>query len=167
MHIEHENKEYKEFRDKDYREVYSYNVLFGDAFDSDKYAVTPSLMCCTGFTMFEDSGYEDLRDAHPDGDERSGSSDEGDKDGQAGTNMDVSRPRSGDKRRPGSKNTSEKRAKKGARDVSYSIDRAAFASREVAEIIENLVSPAVTPVKTILKELLAMDRLHKKIELYY
>lgn len=39
LHIERENKDYKEYRDIDCREVYSYNVLFEDAFDSDKYAI--------------------------------------------------------------------------------------------------------------------------------
>lgn len=35
-----ENKDYKEYIDKDRRDVYSYNVLFGDAFDSNKCVVT-------------------------------------------------------------------------------------------------------------------------------
>lgn len=39
------NKDYKESRDKGYREIYSYKVLFGDAFDSDKYAITSTKLC--------------------------------------------------------------------------------------------------------------------------
>ncbi|CAA2974681.1 Hypothetical predicted protein, partial [Olea europaea subsp. europaea] len=31
-----ENKEYKDFKNKDFREIYSYKVLVGDAFDSEK-----------------------------------------------------------------------------------------------------------------------------------
>ncbi|CAA2983344.1 Hypothetical predicted protein [Olea europaea subsp. europaea] len=73
---EWENKDYKELRDKDYREVYNYKVLFEDAYDSDKYAVTPLKLCRTAFAMLEDSGHENLHDIHPVDDESSGSSDE-------------------------------------------------------------------------------------------
>ncbi|XP_022853335.1 uncharacterized protein LOC111374832 [Olea europaea var. sylvestris] len=70
-----ENKDYREFRDKDCREVYSYKVLLEDAYDSDKYAITPSTMCKTSFSMFEDSRHEDLQDSQPLDEEGSASSD--------------------------------------------------------------------------------------------
>lgn len=162
-----ENKDFKEYMDKDCREVYNYKVLFGDAFDNDKYAVTPSQMCWTGFAMFEDSGYEDLLDTHPDTEENSGSSDEGDKTCRDATSIDVSRPRSGDKCRSGSKITKEKRSKIRARDLSYSVNRATSASQQVAKKIDKLVGPAVTAAKTLMSELMATGRLQKKTELYF
>ncbi|CAA3003313.1 Hypothetical predicted protein [Olea europaea subsp. europaea] len=97
MNVYQENKDYREFRDKGCREVYSYKVLFGDAYDSDKYTVTPSTMCRTGFSLFEDSRHEDLQDSHPVDEEGSGSSDEGERMDPVASNMDVSRPQSGDK----------------------------------------------------------------------
>lgn len=71
-----ENKDYKEFNDKDCREVYGYKALFGDAFFSDKYVVIPTKLYRTGFMMFEDIGYEDLCDKVPADVENSDSSDE-------------------------------------------------------------------------------------------
>ncbi|CAA3023578.1 Hypothetical predicted protein [Olea europaea subsp. europaea] len=58
-------KEYKEYKDKDCREVYRYKVLFRDVFDCDKYAVIPSQAYCTGFAMFEGYRYEDHRNEIP------------------------------------------------------------------------------------------------------
>ncbi|CAA2995196.1 Hypothetical predicted protein [Olea europaea subsp. europaea] len=72
-----ERKEYKEYKDKDCHELYRYKVLFRDVFDVDKYAITPSQACRTGFAMFEDSVNEDHRDEVPVDVESSGSSDEG------------------------------------------------------------------------------------------
>lgn len=63
--LQQENKEYKDFKNKDFREIYSYKVLFGDAFDSKKYAVTPTKLCRTRFVMFEDNGYKDTSDSTP------------------------------------------------------------------------------------------------------
>lgn len=41
-----ENKEYKDFKDKNMSEIYvHYNQLFGNSYDGDKYAVTPMKLC--------------------------------------------------------------------------------------------------------------------------
>lgn len=43
-------------KEKDCREVCSYKLLLGDAFDNEKYAVTPTKLCRIGFATFEDRG---------------------------------------------------------------------------------------------------------------
>lgn len=75
---------------KDCKEVYSYKVLFGDAFDSEKCTVTPTKLCRIGFAMFEDSRHEDMCDSTLVGEENSGSSDEANKTNKTVPSMDVS-----------------------------------------------------------------------------
>lgn len=59
-----ENKEYKDFKDKDVSEIYiRYRQLFGDSSNGEKYAVTPTKLCKTGFGLFEENALEDHRDA--------------------------------------------------------------------------------------------------------
>ncbi|CAA2960653.1 Hypothetical predicted protein [Olea europaea subsp. europaea] len=72
-----ERKEYKEYKDKDCRELYRYKVLFNDVFDCDKYAVTPSQACRTRFAMLKDSGHENHHDKILVDVKIGGSSDEG------------------------------------------------------------------------------------------
>lgn len=58
-------------------EIYiRYRQLFGDSYDKDKYAVTPTKLCRTGFGLYEDSVIEDNEDAIPIDVESSGSSNE-------------------------------------------------------------------------------------------
>lgn len=57
-HLAQENKDYKDFKGEDCREVYSYKALFRDVSDNEKYAITLTNLCRTGFSMFKDSGYE-------------------------------------------------------------------------------------------------------------
>ncbi|XP_022890509.1 uncharacterized protein LOC111405725 [Olea europaea var. sylvestris] len=162
-----ENKDYKEFKGKDCREVYSLKVLFEDAYDNDKYAVTPSTMCRTGFSMFEDSGLEDLRDSQPLDEEGTGSSDESEKTELAGSSADMSRPQSGDNRRSGGNSKKGKRAKMPASDVSDAVNRASTASEKVAATINNLLGPNVPDAQTLMNEMLSTGRLHKKTDMYF
>lgn len=69
-----ENQNYK-----DYKKVYSYKILLGDSYDSEKYAITPTKLCRTSFTMFEDKGYKDHHDDVPSDDENNSSSDKANK----------------------------------------------------------------------------------------
>lgn len=72
-----ENKEYKDFKDKDVSEIYvRYRQLFGDSYNRDKYAVMPTKLCRTGFCLFEDSVVDDQMDSIPVDEESTGSSDE-------------------------------------------------------------------------------------------
>lgn len=77
---------------RQFREVYGYKVLFGDAFDNIKYAVTSTKLCRIGFAMLEDSGYEDMQDAHSVDEEGSKLSNEGERTDRAISSIDVSRP---------------------------------------------------------------------------
>ncbi|XP_022887605.1 uncharacterized protein LOC111403359 [Olea europaea var. sylvestris] len=162
-----ENKDYKEFKGKDCKEVYSLKVLFGDAYDNDKYAVTPSTMCRTGFSMFEDSGLEDLHDSQPLDEEGIGSSDESEKTKLAGSSADMSRPQSGDKRRSGGNSKKGKRAKMSTSDVSNAVNRASTASEKVAATINNLLGPNVPDAQMLMNEMLSTGRLHKKTDMYF
>ncbi|CAA3033388.1 Hypothetical predicted protein [Olea europaea subsp. europaea] len=165
MNVYQENKDYREFRDKDCSEVYSYKVLFGDAYDSDKYAVTPSTMCRTGFSLFEDSRHEDLQDSHPVDEEGSGSSDEGERMDPVESSMDVLRPRSGDKRTHGGRNKKEKRGKMSVTDLLDSVHLASTVSAKIAAKINSLVGPNVSDANTLMKELLSTGRLKKKTDM--
>ncbi|CAA2965467.1 Hypothetical predicted protein [Olea europaea subsp. europaea] len=150
-----ERKEYKEYKGKDCRELYRYKILFGDVFDCNKYAVTPSHACHTGFAMFEDSAYEEHRDEIPVDVESSGSSDEGGVAAPRSVAMDESGPHSGDKRKAVGKRSKEKKKKFSSRDVSYSVDRATSASEKIAAKIDHFIGAAVSDLKTYMSELLA------------
>ncbi|CAA2973348.1 Hypothetical predicted protein [Olea europaea subsp. europaea] len=160
-------KERKEYKDKDYRELYRYKVLFGDVFNSDKYAVTPSQACRTSFAMFEDSAHEDHRDEIPVDVESSGSSDEGRVAIPRSLTRDESGPHSGDKQKAAGKRAKEKRKKFSSRDVSYSVDHATFASEKIAAKIDHFIGEAVSDAKTCMSELLATGRLQKQTDLYF
>lgn len=74
----HENKEYKDFKDKNVSDIYIwYRQLFGDSYDCDKCATTSSLMCRMGLVVLEDSAVDDHLDVIPVDGEESNSSDEG------------------------------------------------------------------------------------------
>ncbi|CAA2992363.1 Hypothetical predicted protein [Olea europaea subsp. europaea] len=162
-----EKKEYKEYKDNDCRELYRYKVLFGDVFDCDKYAVTPSQACRTGFAMFEDSAHEDHRDKIPVDVESSSLSDEGGVAVPHSAAMDESGPHSGDKRKATEKRSKEKRKKFSSWDVSYSLDRATSASKKIATKIDHFIEAAVSDLKTCMSELLATGRLQKQTDLYF
>ncbi|XP_022851457.1 uncharacterized protein LOC111373190 [Olea europaea var. sylvestris] len=67
----------KDFKNNDIDEIYiHYHQLFNDSYDENKYAVTPTKLYRTGFSLFEDSALEDNRDAISVNGESSGSSDE-------------------------------------------------------------------------------------------
>ncbi|XP_022863854.1 uncharacterized protein LOC111383899 [Olea europaea var. sylvestris] len=160
-------KERKEYKDKDCRELYRYMVLFGDVFDCDKYAVTPSQACRTGFAMFEDSAHEDHRDEITVDVESSGLSNEGGVAAPCSTARDESGPHSGDKRKAAEKRSKEKRKKISSRDVSYFVDRATSASEKIAAKIDHFIGAAVSDLKTCMSELLATGRLQKQTDLYF
>lgn len=167
FHYEQENKEYREFKDKDCRETYAYQLLFVDAFDSEKYATTLTKLCRIGFAMFEDSANDDTRDTMPMYDESSGSSDEGNKLEGSTSSMDFSNRRSGENCRSGSSKSKEKRTKISAKELSYSIERATIVSEKVTTKIDNLVGSNVPSMKTCMKELFAMGMMQKKTDLYF
>ncbi|XP_022855489.1 L10-interacting MYB domain-containing protein-like [Olea europaea var. sylvestris] len=74
-----ENKDFKDFKDKDVSKIYiRYHQLFGESYNDDKYAMTPMKLCRTGFNLFEDGAAEDHLDAIPIDGESSSFSDEGD-----------------------------------------------------------------------------------------
>ncbi|CAA2981183.1 Hypothetical predicted protein [Olea europaea subsp. europaea] len=155
-----ERKEYKEYKDKDCRKLYRYKVLFGDVFNYDKYAVTPSQACRTGFTMFKDSGHEDHCDEIPVDVKSSGSSDEGSVATPSFVTTDESGPHSEDKRKASGKRMKEKK-KFSSRDMSYSMDHATSASEKIAAKIDNFIVAAMSDPKTCMSKLLATDRLQK------
>ncbi|CAA3012757.1 Hypothetical predicted protein [Olea europaea subsp. europaea] len=159
--------ERKEYKDKDCRELYRYKVLFGDVFDVDKYAVTPTQACRTGFAMFEDSANEDHRDEVSVNVESSSSSDEGRDAAPRSSARDESGPHSGDKRKAAGKQAKEKRKKFSSRDVSYLVDRATSASEKVAAKIDHFLGAVVSDPKTCMSELLATGRLQKQTNLYF
>lgn len=70
-----------------------YRPLFGDSFDGDKYAVTPTKLCRTSFHMLKDSTQEDHIDVIHVDEVGSGSNDEGCL-GTGTATMNVPRPKS-------------------------------------------------------------------------
>jgi hypothetical protein len=138
--------------------------LFGDVFDNDKYAVTPSKLSRTGFSMLDDSAIEDHRDETPVDVESSGSSDEAIDPEPAAATIDMSGPHSGEKRKGGRERPKEKKKK---RSVSYSVDRANSASEKVAAKLDQLIGPSVSDTRTCLQELLATGRLQRGSDFYY
>lgn len=127
-------------------------VLFKDAFDSEKYAITPTKLCITGFAMFKDSGHKEQREANPIDEERNGSSDEVEKMDKVALRMDISGPRSRDKRKLGGNKKKENTTKIFERELSYSVDRSTSASEKLVAKIDNLVGPDVPNLMTYMKE---------------
>ncbi|CAA3003765.1 Hypothetical predicted protein [Olea europaea subsp. europaea] len=93
--------------------------------------------------MLEDSGYEDMQDAHSIDEEGSKLSNEGERTDRAISSINVSRPRSEDKRRSGSNNKKEKRSKISIGELSFSVDRVTSASERVAAKIHSFVGHEV------------------------
>ncbi|KAL2459832.1 uncharacterized protein Fot_54576 [Forsythia ovata] len=61
-----EKAEYAKFRNRDVREIYHrYPQLFGQAFDSDKYAMTPTKLSQRGFDGVINSGSDSPHDTLP------------------------------------------------------------------------------------------------------
>lgn len=159
-----ENPFYKDFKDKDCREIYiQYAVLFGESYDPFKYAVTPAQLCRR---MFDNTSSKDHQDEIPIDAESSDSSDEPMEE-KGTSSMDVSAPRSGNKRSSVMKNKYKKKKKNSARELSYLVDRVASVGEKIEAKLSNIVSANGTDAKTCLKELLATGSLVKKTELYY
>lgn len=79
-------------------EIYiKYRQLFGESYDSDKYAMTPTRLCSTGYNLFEDGAVENHLDVIPFNGDGSGSSDEGDVR-TGSTSMSTSNAKSYEKR---------------------------------------------------------------------
>ncbi|CAA2971800.1 Hypothetical predicted protein [Olea europaea subsp. europaea] len=150
-----EMREYEEFKDKDCQKLFRYKVLFGDVFNYDKYAFTPSQACRTGFAMFKDSGHEDHCDEIPIDVKSSGSSDEDSVAAPSFVTTDESSRHSEDKRKASGKRTKEKKKKFLSRDMSYSMDRATTASEKIAAKIDNFIIVAMSDPKTCISKLLA------------
>ncbi|KAL2527182.1 L10-interacting MYB domain-containing protein [Abeliophyllum distichum] len=61
-----EKAEYAKFRNHDVREIYHrYPILFGQAFDSDKYSMTPTKLSQRGFDGVINSGSDSPHDTLP------------------------------------------------------------------------------------------------------
>ncbi|XP_022883498.1 L10-interacting MYB domain-containing protein-like [Olea europaea var. sylvestris] len=128
-----ENPRYGKFKDNDNTEIYhKYSRLFGGSCDSMKYALTPTKLSQRGFALGGNSDSDDQHDTLPINAETTDSSD-GPTPGRASSSMNISRGRSGEKRK--GKHAKGKRKKFGAREVSESVDNLACASREMASAI--------------------------------
>ncbi|CAA2993650.1 Hypothetical predicted protein [Olea europaea subsp. europaea] len=128
-----ENPRYGKFKDNDNTEIYhKYSRLFGGSCDSMKYALTPTKLSQRGFALGGNSDFDDPHDTLPINVETTDSSD-GPTQGRASSSMNISRERSGEKRK--GKHAKGKRKKFGAREVSESVDNLACASREMASVI--------------------------------
>lgn len=161
-----ENKEYREFKDKDVSEIYNrYRQLFGDNYEGDKYATTPSLFCKKGLAVFEDHLASDHLDIVSADGEGSASSDEG--EGTTGTaSMSTSNARNGDKRKSSTKGRKGKQKKISARELSYSVDRATSATEEVAAKLISIINPNENVGAAAVAELFAAGRLQRRSPLY-
>ncbi|XP_022855762.1 uncharacterized protein LOC111376981 isoform X2 [Olea europaea var. sylvestris] len=157
-----ENKDDKEFKDKDVNNIYvRYRQLFGD-----KYAVTPTKLCKTGFCLFEDSVLEDNMDVIPIDGESSGSCDEMDK-ANVGVGINVSSTTSGRKRKSSSAKQRGKKKKISARELLFSIDRATSAGEKVAVKINTMMTSKNNAGIACVEELLATGRLQRRTPLYF
>ncbi|XP_022851998.1 uncharacterized protein LOC111373662 [Olea europaea var. sylvestris] len=162
-----ENKDYREFKDKDVSEIYvRYRTLFGDSYDGEKYAVTPTKLCRTGFGLFEDSALEDTRDAIPVDEESSGSSDEAEQM-VGGSRFNVSDTTSGGKRKSSDATRRGKKKKSSARELSFSVDRATSATEEVVAKLNTMMGSHDDSGTACIEELLASGRLERRTPLYF
>lgn len=98
-------------------EIYiRYCQLLDDSYDRNKYAMTPTKLCRTGFGLFEDTALEDHQDAISIDGENSGSSDEADET-HGRSSVNISNTTSGGKRKSSSGKRGSK--KKKSLRVSY------------------------------------------------
>ncbi|KAL2481264.1 L10-interacting MYB domain-containing protein [Abeliophyllum distichum] len=107
-----EKAKYAKFRNRDVREIYHrYPILFGQAFDSDKYSMMPTKLSQRGFDGVINSGSDSPHDTLPIFAETRDSSDEGPIELGSSSRMDISGRHSGEKRK-GSARRSKGKAKK-------------------------------------------------------
>lgn len=91
---------YDRFKNKDMGEIFNrYSRLFGDTFDSSKYAFTPTKLSQRGFDMHDDGDSDQVANCYPVPLESSSSSGELDI-GRSNTSKARSSKRSSSKRKP-------------------------------------------------------------------
>ncbi|KAL2540247.1 Uncharacterized protein Adt_01225 [Abeliophyllum distichum] len=91
MADELEKAEYAKFRNRDVREIYHrYPILFGQAFDSDKYSMTPTKLSQRRFDVVINSGSDSSHDTLSIFTETRDSSDEGPIELGSSSRMDIS-----------------------------------------------------------------------------
>lgn len=162
-----ENKDFKDLKDKDVSDSYTqYHQLFGDSYDGDKYAVTPTDLCRTGFGLFEDSVAEDHRNVISDDGESTGSSAEGE-EGNYTSSMNASGPQSDEKRKSATSSRKGKKKRVSSWDLFYSVERARIAGEKVAAKINTIMAPKKNAGVACVEELLEAGRLKRRTPLYF
>ncbi|KAL2500748.1 uncharacterized protein Fot_34596 [Forsythia ovata] len=133
-----EKAEYAKFRNRDVREIYHrYPQLFGQAFDSDKYTMTPTKLSQRGFDGVINSGSDSPHDTLPIFAETRDSSDEGPIQLGSSSRMDISGCHSGDKRKGSARRSKGKVKKIASVDLSYSVEHLASVGEALAASRQN------------------------------
>ncbi|KAL2543049.1 Uncharacterized protein Adt_04027 [Abeliophyllum distichum] len=115
-----EKAEYAKFRNCDVYKIYHrYLSLFGQAFDLDKYIMTPTKLSQRGIDGVINSGNDSSHDTLPINVETRDSSDEGHFELRSCSQMDISGCHSGEKQKVFARRSNEKAKKIRSVDLSY------------------------------------------------
>ncbi|KAL2488463.1 L10-interacting MYB domain-containing protein-like [Forsythia ovata] len=128
-----EKAEYAKFKNRDVHEIYHrYLSFFGQAFDSDKYAITPTKLSQRGIDGVINSSSDSPHDTLPINVEARNSSDEGPVQFRSFSRMDISGCHSGEKRKGSARRSKGKAKKIGSVDLSYSVEHLASVGEALA-----------------------------------
>ncbi|KAL2533257.1 Uncharacterized protein Adt_06608 [Abeliophyllum distichum] len=133
-----EKAEYAKFRNRDVHKIYHrYPILFGQAFDSDKYSMTPTKLSQRRFDRVINSGGDSPHDTLSIFAETRDSSDEGPVELGSSSRMDIYGCQSGEKQKGSPRRSKGKAKKVGSVDLSYSVEHLASVSEALADSQQN------------------------------
>ncbi|KAL2462304.1 Uncharacterized protein Adt_45724 [Abeliophyllum distichum] len=157
---------YTKLRNCDVRKIYHrYPLIFGQAFDLDKYAITPTKLSQRGFDGVINSGSDSPRDTLSIFVETRDSSDEGPVALVSSSRMDISGCHSREKQKGSDHRTKEKVKKIGSVDLSYSVEHLATVGEALAASRQNY-QEQVPSYHQCITELVATGKVPKGSALY-
>ncbi|KAL2513440.1 L10-interacting MYB domain-containing protein-like [Abeliophyllum distichum] len=135
---DNEKAEYAKFRNRDVHKIYHrYPILFGQAFDSDKYSMTPTKLSQRRFDRVINSGSDSPHDTLSIFAETRDSSDEGPVELGSSSRMDIYGCQNGEKQKGSPRRSKGKAKKVGSVDLSYSVEHLASVSEALADSQQN------------------------------
>ncbi|KAL2508273.1 uncharacterized protein Fot_31920 [Forsythia ovata] len=161
-----EKAEYAKFRNRHVREIYHrYPLLFGQALDSDKYAMTPTKLSQRGFDGVISNGSDSPHDTLPIFAETRDSSDEGQVELGSSSRMDISGCHNGEKRKGSTRRSKAKAKKIRSVDLSYLVEHLATVDEALAANRQNC-QEQVPSCHQCITEPVATEKMPKGSALY-
>ncbi|KAL2508459.1 Uncharacterized protein Fot_32106 [Forsythia ovata] len=154
-----------EIKRQSLKSIFCPKTSFQDAFDSDKYAMTPTKLSQHRIDEVINSGIDSPHDTLPINAETRDSSDEGLVELKSSSRMDISGCHSGEKQKGSARRSKGKAKKIGSTDLSYLLEYLASVS-EALSASRQIYQEEVSSCRQCIKELVAIRKVPKGSALY-